>query len=151
MAHSLFTALIRSDTITQFCGWRIINAMGVIGCRESVGMFLSQKGESSGGHFVQPLCSGRATQSQVPRKLLNISSDGDNHLPGQPVPLHPCSRKCFLVVRGSLLGSSLLLLPLVLSQGTIGKSLACPWHSGFRYLYVLMRSPEPARLQPRQS
>lgn len=52
------------------------------------------------------------------------------------------SKKCFSVLRGSLLCFSLCQLPLVLSLDTTEKSMALSFlHPPFRYLHSLMRCP----------
>ena len=51
-------------------------------------------------------------------------------------------KKCFLMIRGNLLCFSLCPLPLILSLGTVEKSLALfSLYPPFRYLYTLIRSP----------
>ena len=106
-------------------------------------------GGTSGGHRLQPPCSSRVTHSRLPRtmsrRLLSTSKDGDSTT--SLGSLCQCSAtltvtECFLMFRGNLLCVSLCPLPLVLSLGTAGKSLA-PSSSPprCRCKYTWVRSP----------
>jgi len=88
-------------------------------------------GGTSESHLVQPPCSSRATQPQLPRtvsrQLLNTPNDRDPRTPlGNLLQYFVNLRvkKCFVMFRGNLLCFSLFLLPLVLSSGTTEKRLA---------------------------
>ena len=82
-------------------------------------------------HLVQPPCRSRVTYSRLHRtsyrQVFNISREGDSTT--SLGSLFQCSvtlrgKKFFLMFRRNFLCFSLCPLPLVLSLGTTGKSLA---------------------------
>ena len=96
-----------------------------------------------------PPCRSRVTHSRLHRTLSrwvwNISREGDST--ASLGSLYQCSvilrgKKFFLMFSWNFLCFSLCPLPLVLSLGTTGKSLApSSWHPPCRYLEALVRSP----------
>lgn len=85
--------------------------------------------ETSKVHLVQPLCSNKVAQSQLPktmsRQLLNISKDVESTTSLGNI-CQSLEWKNILVLRGNLLCLSLWPLPLVLSLNTTEKSLLYP-------------------------
>ena len=99
--------------------WRKDNNRGCCTYRITEWLMLGGTSES---HLVQPPCSSRATQPQLPRtvsrQLLNTPNDRDPRTPlGNLLQYFVNLRvkKCFVMFRGNLLCFSLFLLPLVLS------------------------------------
>jgi len=88
---------------------------------------------TSVGHPAQLSCRSRVTQSwlhrTLSRQVLNISREGDSTAPLGSLCQGSVTlrvKKFFLVFRRNFPCSSLCPLPLVLSLGTTGKSLAKP-------------------------
>ena len=119
----------------------------------------SQNGRGWKGPLVQPSCQSRVTYSRLhrtfSRRVLNISREKDSTIPlGSPFQCSVTLRgkKFFLMFSWNFLCFNLCPLPLVLSLGTTGKSLApSSWPPPCRYLEAFLRSPQPSLLQAEQA